>query len=128
MAKLHVSASIGQHQVFHPEVLYGVRVFIYKHSYPYKIYIYINTLTHTNLSDEKPDDGQCWPKHVVLSFSSKTSTRCTLLCYGTQKFLHSMRASIPRVQFALNLFMHGIYCVVILSCILFMRTWTYTFF
>jgi len=22
---------------------------------------------HTNLSDEKPDDGQCWPKHVVFT-------------------------------------------------------------
>jgi len=21
---------------------------------------------HANLSDEKPDDGQCWPKHVVF--------------------------------------------------------------
>jgi len=23
-------------------------------------------LEHTILSDDKPDDGQCWPKHVVF--------------------------------------------------------------
>jgi len=23
-------------------------------------------LQHTNLSDENPDGGQCWPKHVVF--------------------------------------------------------------
>jgi len=27
--------------------------------------------TNTNLSDEESDDGHCWPKHVVLSFSNK---------------------------------------------------------
>ena len=32
---------------------------LYKHSYSIQIF-----------SDEKPDDGQCWPKHVVLSFLS----------------------------------------------------------
>jgi len=44
--------------------------------------LYIAPLQHKNLSDEKPDDGQCWPKHAVLLFSNKTSIRYTLLCYS----------------------------------------------
>jgi len=28
--------------------------------------LYVTLLEHTNLLDEKPDNGQCWPKHVVL--------------------------------------------------------------
>jgi len=37
--------------------------------------LYKALLQHTNISDEKPDDGQCWPKYVVFILFYETSIR-----------------------------------------------------
>jgi len=47
MTKLHVSANIGHHQVFHPKDLYGVRVFIYKYLYLYGVRMFVYKYSYT---------------------------------------------------------------------------------